>query len=309
MTRKKNRASGGLTATESPESGSMSYTLSDFPEIRRHEQRCRMCRLVTVAPDLLKEVHREYAKGVGAKGLHATYGERAGAAAAALPQSDGKVQVYSAMTFIRHLDQHVGPPELAATAMAVRSSRSAVPAGRKELPIVPIPPPAEALSTAQMGKALPEVAAPPIGASDEDYTELWALYSKLKPILDKVCEDTLSKLKPDAEGKTVGITSYDAVMLSKLYSEARGTLGDLNRIKNSDRLIKLILETAGRNVILRVAEVVANPFVVLKGHLERGDVGQAMQLIGEVLGGGLVQDLTTTAQQALALTQEQYKLH
>lgn len=277
--------------------------LADFPEITRHEQRCRLCRLVVTHPAELRTLHAEWARGLGAKVIWKQH-------ASALQAATGGAK-YSDDSFIRHFQRHVAGAQTDLVRAAATPATEA-PAAPVEM-LVPVPPaPAPGMTLTALQR---EVAALPTpdkaAAADFDYHELMRLYLRIRPLMEQILDDTMALLQPDPQtGKTPGVKAYDVVMLKTLYEQVRGTLADLNRIRNSDRLVKHIIADQARTMALRTGEAVVPPLRQIEEALVRGDSLSALSHIRAMTAGdAFVELMSTAARKSLEHTYAQYRLN
>jgi hypothetical protein len=156
--------------------------------------------------------------------------------------------------------------------------------------------------------AEPAIGAPvALSAQDEasDYTELRTIYNDFREIFETV--KTEFKQAKDAKQKT---SDYGLVMLIKLAGELRQTLKTLSDMRNSEKLLNLILVRYAETLIGNIAEPLGVQMRVLRDRLIKGEDPQVVaEQINVLLGGELFPLFESAAQNALEQSRQQYKLH
>lgn len=200
----------------------------DFPEIVRKETQCRVCKLVEDAPELLHDIHSKWKMGAGVKAL-----ETEMKLEFTMRQEDG----IDHRCFARHFKNHV---DFSETTMAVGEILEDDFPEDIIRPIAPAPP-------LMLTQPRPE----DIEAGAGDYFDMQNVIDRLRSRMHQLDDQTAFV---DKDGR---VNSYGMVIWLRLVSELRQSLEALNRMRNSDRLTKAILQAHTK----RFAQLLSGPLV------------------------------------------------
>jgi len=310
--RQRRRADASLKEVRLPELNGAGLKLA---------QPCRVCALSQVRPEVLRLIHEDRFAGLSLRKLAAKYADVMIKHCKSSPSRE---------LYRRHFDSHLDGD----LAVVVRNARATVeararpdaeateadlsedddefdeeaepPEAELELPPEPLPPveaaPA-ALAVIQPTPAAlthPEPVTQRMRDDDSDYFELWELYDKLKPLLEGIYNSAAAELK---NGE---YNAYDLVLLLKIFGEGRKMLAEANRMKNSDRLMRLVLEAHTKRFVRVLSEPLGQ---ALKNHLllmRRGELHPDQ--FEMFLNDQLVHIFQSAATKSLAMSCEEYKL-
>lgn len=155
-------------------------------------------------------------------------------------------------------------------------------------------------------KGAPQVA-PPKGTSDHetDYFELRTLYHEFKVIFQDVRREF-----SEAKRQKKKTSDYGLVMLVKLASELRQMLKTLSDMRNSEKLVSIILARHTEQLVHLLTEPLGATLRDVRDRLWRGEDPRVVaEKLDDLLGGELLPLFETIANQALEQSRQQYKLH
>ena len=256
-----------------------------FPELTKSHARCTLCKLVPDNGDLLKEIHFMLREGTGTRRI-------ATLIAPDLRERDLKPIDFRAIS--RHHNAHVQ------VALIVDP--------KKELPPPPPPPAVPA------GPKVPLVEGPaaesyvtkrdPKTDDEADYFELRKLYDRLLPMLDLANRDLKSKAETNR-----GLTPQDYKTIVTMYSECRQQLEALNKMRNSNRLTRAVIEAHTSQVLTMLSEPLGQKLRDIRRQLEHGDQPGAVALLCSLIDSDLPPMLISTGKEAIRRSVDEYKLH
>lgn len=140
-----------------------------------------------------------------------------------------------------------------------------------------------------------------LGEDHNDYFEIWDLYVRLQPLLSRAYTEILNAPK---------LSSYDVVMLLKIFSEARQILESLGKQRRDDALIKQIADAQMKYAVQHVADPLGERLRLIRDQLRRGDDAKKVaEEIEAFLKGDLVPLFQAAAARAREQSHNQFKLH
>lgn len=140
-----------------------------------------------------------------------------------------------------------------------------------------------------------------LGEDHNDYFEIWDLYVRLQPLLSRAYTEILNAPK---------LSSYDVVMLLKIFSEARQILESLGKQRRDDALIKQIADAQMKYAVQHVADPLGERLRLIRDQLRRGDDAKRVaEEIDAFLKGDLVPLFQAAAARAREQSHNQFKLH
>lgn len=270
-----------------------SIIVPDFPEIVQRGTQCRLCGLVETDPELLRRIHAMWREGKGVRAL---------ATSTVADWAERKLKAVDHRTFDRHFKNHVDfddtttavgevlAEDIPSTAIAERP-RALSPVGI----LPPAPPP-----RVELAKPRPEDQEAGAG----DYFDMENVIRRLRVRLEQIDQDTSFV---DDDGR---VNTYGIVIWLKLISEMRQALEALNRMKNSDRLTKAILQAHTK----RFAQILSAPLIArfesMLAFVQRGDNSGALAEIERLTRGGQMKEIVLrAADEAVRESVTAYKLH
>ena len=149
--------------------------------------------------------------------------------------------------------------------------------------------------------------APPKGQSEHetDYFELRILYQEIKTIFQDVRREF-----SEAKRQKKKTSDYGLVMLVKLASELRQILKTLSDMRNSEKLVSVILARHTEQLVHLLTEPVGATLRDTRDRLYRGeDPRNVAEQLDALVGEELLPLFESLAKQALEQSKQQYKLH
>jgi len=151
----------------------------------------------------------------------------------------------------------------------------------------------------------PYAARPPAMTDDEaDYFELRKLYDRLIPIVDLVKRDQDRKVESGEP-----LSGYDLQHLVRLFGECRMQLEALNKMRNSNRLTKAVIEAHTSQVLMLLSEPLGHKLRDIRHRLKVGLMHDAMRDLDALIDAELPPMLVSSGKEAIRRSVEEYKLH
>lgn len=235
-----------------------------FPEIRKRNARCRICKLIDTHPELVHAIHELIRQGVGPSALERRF--------ASVLEEAHVPHIYRA-SYERHVAEHITKMGLVVKLTDERERRLATPE------VIP---------------------AREVTDEELDYVEMRRLFTQLS--------ETLAQVSRAVAGKEE-LTSYDLNMLIALYRELRNQIETLNKMRNSDRLTKAILEAHTRQLLQLLSEPLSEALRDVYRMLLNGDYDGAAARMGTLLSADLAPMFVSSGREAMQMSIEHYKLH
>jgi len=246
-------------------------TIDGFPEIIAYSSYCELCKMHTEYPDEIRLVHGMAKDGKTA----AEIDENMRGVLAALDRKN--IPAYRIQT---HLDEHVCLDDVVISTHVPGIAPSAV-APRGQIP----PPQSE-------------------GEEHADYRDMWGLWDRLKPFLERYESDIRAKARHTM------LSGYDLGVLTSLLREGRSILESVYKIRTSDRLMKSILNTHAKNFAQRLGPVLGDRLRVIHARLESGEDSKVVAAeLAVLLDEELPPIFSAAARSAMEASSEQYGLH
>lgn len=264
-----------------------------FPELIQHPQ-CRVCGLVTVAPELLARLHGLW--------KNQSYGCRRLAAEAKVGALAGGFEPLSPRSIARHFETHVSY-DTVASALVPAVAAAAAAASTALVPVTPV-----ASVPAQPQPAKPaKLAKPPleegVAVETEDYFGMQELIDKLRARMTEVDQNGTFV---DGEGR---VDNYGILIWLRLIGETRQALEALNRMRRNDALIKAIIQAHTKRATQLASEPLIARFGVILTHL-RASVPRETLAELEVFATQDVKDIFLhAAQESVRESCDTYRLH
>ena len=255
-----------------------------FPEIVGRVSVCRLCQLVDADPDFLRRIHKLWQQGNGVRRLESDMWH-------AWTSRGEKVADHK--TYHRHLRSHCDFSLVDGALEAAMSSGTAAGGARATREMVPVKVKAQTHAGAQAAVE---------GAPD--YVDMEALLAKLRDRMAEV-DDNVAFI--DDEGR---VNSYGIIVWLKLVSEFRQAVESMSRMKNSERLIKAILQSHTK----RMAQLISAPLVerfevVVTAMREGRDEDLVAGELERLASSDIKSLILQAAETAVAESCEVYKLH
>ena len=273
---------------------------ADFPELVRTHARCTLCALIADHPDLLKEIHYMTKQRIGTRRI----------AVLIEPELQERgLRLIDFRAIGRHQKGHL--------------SRNLIVDPTQELPVFeeepppPPPPPLPLPKKAATKKTSRKKAARegPAAASyveqrapstddEADYFELRKLFDRLLPMLDLANRDLTRKAQDDR-----GLTAADYKVILAMYSECRQQLEGLNKMRNSNRLTRAVIEAHTSQVLTMLSEPLGQKLRDIRRQLEHNDPTAAIAMLASLIDSDLPPMLVSTGKEAIRRSVDEYKLH
>lgn len=267
-----------------------------FPEIVNKESQCRLCALVETAPGILVSIHSQHREGRGVRALETQ--------TRMVWEARGETPV-DHRTFDRHLKKHCDFSEVS---MAVGETLADdLPSGDdlldEESSSEPGMSPPGTLSPAP--PPVLQLAAPrseDLEAGAGDYFDMENVIIRLRARVDQLDADTAFV---DEEGR---VNTYGIAIWIKIISELRQALEALNRMRNSDRLIKAIVQAHTKRVAQLSSAPLINRFQALLMMLKNGTTANAILEVEKLASGDVRDIMIRAAEEAIRESCKVYKL-
>jgi hypothetical protein len=297
-----------------------------LPELNGHGlsigRPCRVCGLALVRPEIVRAIHKDRLEGFSYRKLEEKYADDMRKFTGSVPSRE---------LYRRHFDMHLAV-DLETAVQNVRSlvDTSVVSSSEVEtglgilasdnedaddaddaeldamLPALPPLQPSAAITAVSTTGLPPVIVGRPSPATmrlnedDSDYFELWELYDKLKPLLENLYNVEVASL---ANGE---YRAYNLALLMKIFSEGRKFLGEANRMKNSDRLMRLILEAHTKRFVRILSEPLGHSLKSFLLRMRRNELSP--DEFEKFLNEQLVGIFQAAATKSMAMSCEEYKL-
>lgn len=261
-----------------------SVIVPGFPEIVGRVSACRLCQLVDSDPNFLRRIHKLWQHGNGVRRLESEMWH-------AWTSRGEKVADHR--TYHRHLRQHCDFTLVDGALEVAMEAGSAAGGERAARALVPVKVKAE---TDPGARAAAEEA--------PDYVDMEALLAKLRDRMAEIDENTSFV---DDEGR---VNSYGIMVWLKLVSEFRQAVESMSRMKNSERLIKAILQSHTKRMAQLISAPLVERFEVVVTAMREGRDGDLVAGELERLASSDIKSLILqAAETAVAESCEVYKLH
>lgn len=271
----------------------------DFPEIVNREEQCRLCTLVDKDPELLRHIHDAWKSGKGVRALETEtttlWAERGEA-------------VPNVQSFARHFKKHIDF-EAAAVGELLEEDFLPPPPGDTPAPTAI----AERPKTSSPEGVLPHAPPPKVElvkprpedeeAGAADYFDMENVIRRLRARLEQIDQDTSFV---DESGR---VNTYGIVIWLKLVSEMRQALESYNRMKNSDRLTKAILQAHTKRFSQLLSQPLITRFEVVLGSLKADAMPNAVAELEKLAREDIKQIVLKAADESVRESVEVYKLH
>lgn len=140
---------------------------------------------------------------------------------------------------------------------------------------------------------------------ETDYFELREIYTEVKKIFENVREEF-----SEAKEKGKKTSDYGLVMLLKLVTELRHMLKTLSDMRNSEKLVAVILTRHTEQLLERTALSVSLPVRDIRDRLRRGEAPDVLaDELDRLLDEEFPAMMQTAGQTTLDQSRQQYKLH
>jgi hypothetical protein len=146
---------------------------------------------------------------------------------------------------------------------------------------------------------------------ETDYIEMRRLYEKLRPIIDYIETQVNKKTLSNQD-----ISSYDIMNITRVWAEGRQLLKSLSDMRNSEKLMGVILVRHTEGLLQLLADNVGIVLRNMRERLLRGDSpDDLIRYIDTLTGltnggeGDLLPMFESAAQRAIAASKESYNLH
>lgn len=262
-----------------------------FPELTGFEPKCKLCRLSSDAPGLLKLLHRKHAEGLGSKALMAllrTMFDRY------------SVNMPSLSAFNRHLSGHVDHSQVSdADDYTLPDPLALVLAKLDD-------------EAPAMFKARPDVIA--YGHNDSDYHNMAELFRRLMRRVVALDDDPLAFTAADAGEGGERIHNFDRLAKwSGMIANCKSIIESLNKMRNSDRMTVSILEQHTKRYATAVAQPLVTELRAIREQLaalaaSNADAHALDVRLGTLLDHQVSEMFTDAAGRTLAETEKHYKL-
>lgn len=257
-----------------------SEVVPGFPEIKRREHQCRLCRLVEDDPKLLAWIHDLKGQGLGVRALET--------------QTKAKWEERSEVPldhrcFHRHFKNHV---DLSALGVAVGTGVETAQAGKLQRAA------AELVS---------EIDQEVFGTEDDDFFEMKAVIDRLKNWVGAIDDkgDGNHALLDDT-GK---LDSYKLVVALKLVDSLRAAIKAFHDMKNSERIGRLMLKGQTKRYAREISLPLVEQLKQVRDSVEAGEAGDALAQLDALLSAELRDLMVEAATVSLQQSYEAYKIH
>jgi len=278
--------------------------LSEFPEIRKFHARCTLCKLAANEGPLLREIHYRLRSGVPSRKVAALFAEEL---------EDRGLPTLDFRAIARHYKDHVENALIVNPAQDLAFQAPILPAPRRKpaaasaAPISAVEGPPLLEPDADLeGPAAESYATKRDPKTDDeaDYFELRKLYDRLLPMLDLANKDLKRKAS-----SSHGLTHQDYKIIVTMYSECRQQLEALNKMRNSNRLTRAVIEAHTSQVLTMLSEPLGQKLRDIRRQLEHGEAQSAVLLLSALIESDLPPMLVSTGKEAIRRSVDEYKLH
>jgi hypothetical protein len=221
-----------------------------FPEIIDRVTTCRLCGLIDDAPLLLRWIHDQWVSGAGVRALET--------ASKARWIERGETPL-DHRCFGRHFEGHVSRSALIAEVDEVLSSVDVAEARREAAAV-----------TDAVDREI-------FGDDNSDFFDMKDVIARMKKWVRRFDDD--EQLKGD-DGR---LDTFRLMAMLKLSSELRSSIETYNRMKNTDRISKAMLQGHTKRYVQHISEPLTTELLALRASIESGDVDDATARLDALL--------------------------
>lgn len=253
----------------------------DFTQIR-YEFRCKICRLSQEHPELYLQIHEMVLKE------RLTYTAALQKANHYIEEKQLGVALLNIVNIGSHFRKHIGADQRVAMVIANE-----------------IEPPSFAPAP-KVAKAMQRMVEEHVGDEVDDFRNLDNIRSRLTTQLD-VLETQLNTVDPLTKATRL---SHQAVGLYKeLIGEIRNCINDLNKMRQSERLIKTVVQQLLDRMTFAIIPQLLDEYTIISEELaHHGTSLEVVRNIDERLRTKTAQIVATTARAAVVEVQRTFKL-
>lgn len=272
-------------STQNTPAGSGEPNLSarnlDFTQIR-YEFRCKICRLSQEHPELYLQIHEMVLKE------RLTYTAALQKANHYIEEKQLGIALLNIVNIGSHFRKHIGADQRVAMVIANE-----------------IEPPSFAPAP-KVAKAMQRMVEEHVGDEVDDFRNLDNIRSRLTTQLD-VLETQLNTVDPLTKATRL---SHQAVGLYKeLIGEIRNCINDLNKMRQSERLIKTVVQQLLDRMTFAIIPQLLDEYTIISEELaHHGTALEVVRNIDERLRTKTAQIIATTARAAVVEVQRTFKL-
>lgn len=249
--------------------------VAGFPDIINRNDQCRLCGLVEDAPELLTWIHAQFKAGSGVRALETATRRR---------WTERGETPLDHRCFARHFESHVEPR---ASKVDVGSElvSAQIEETRREIKSV-----SDAVDR--------EV----FGDDNSDFFDMKNVIQRMKGWVQKFDDDN------ELRNEEGGLDTYRLMAAMKLSGELRASIEAFNRMKNSERVTRAILQGHTKRYTQHLSPQITTELVQIREALESGDVATAEDLVDVLLKARLGIIFRSSADTSVKESCEVYRL-